>query len=65
VPSHVDILGEWMYSSMHVVSFTLQLLYSQGRSPWYLLDRRLGGPQSSSGHGGEEKNSQFLLGIKP
>jgi hypothetical protein len=22
------------------------------------LDRRLGGPQSSSGHGGEEKNSQ-------
>jgi len=28
-------------------------------SPWYPLDRRLGGPQSRSGHsGGEEKNSQ-------
>jgi hypothetical protein len=27
-------------------------------SPWYSLDRRLGGPQSRSGRGGEEKNSQ-------
>jgi len=26
-------------------------LYSQGKSPWYPLDRRLGGPQSRSGHG--------------
>jgi hypothetical protein len=24
----------------------------QGKSPWYTLDRRLGGPQSRSGHGG-------------
>jgi len=24
----------------------------QGKSPWYLLDRRLRGPQSQSGHGG-------------
>jgi hypothetical protein len=23
----------------------------QGKSPWYPLDRRLGGPQSRSGHG--------------
>jgi hypothetical protein len=30
----------------------------QGRRPWYPLDRRLGGPQSRSEHGGEEKNSQ-------
>jgi hypothetical protein len=30
----------------------------QGKSPWYPLDRRLGGPQSRSGRGGEEKNSQ-------
>jgi hypothetical protein len=30
----------------------------QGKSPHYLLDRRLGGPQSRSGHGGEEKNFQ-------
>jgi hypothetical protein len=31
---------------------------SQGKSPWYPLDRRLGEPQSRSGRGGEEKNSQ-------
>jgi hypothetical protein len=29
------------------------------------LDRRLGGPQSRSGHGGEEKNSQTLPGLEP
>jgi len=29
----------------------------QGKSPWYPLDRRLGGSHSRSGHGGEEKNS--------
>jgi hypothetical protein len=29
-----------------------------GKEPWYPLDRRLGGPQSRSGRGGEEKNSQ-------
>jgi hypothetical protein len=40
-----------------VVSFTPLPLYSQGEDPWYPLDRRLGGPQSRSGHGGEEKNS--------
>jgi hypothetical protein len=37
-----------------VVSFTLQPLYPQGESPWYPLDRRLSGPQSRSGRGGEE-----------
>jgi len=37
----------------------------QGRNPWYPLDRRLGGPQNRSGHGGEEKNSQPLPGPKP
>jgi hypothetical protein len=36
----------------------------QGKSPWYPLDRRLGGPQSRSGHGGEEKNSQLLPGFE-
>jgi len=30
------------------------------KSPWYLWDRRLGGPQSRSGRAGEEKNSQPL-----
>jgi hypothetical protein len=29
------------------------------------LDRRLGGPQSRSGRGGEEKNSQPLPGLEP
>jgi hypothetical protein len=33
-------------------------LYPQGKNPSYTLDRRPGGPQSSSGCGGEEKNSQ-------
>jgi hypothetical protein len=37
----------------------------QGKSPWYPLDSRLGGPQSRSGRGGEEKNSQHLLGLEP
>jgi hypothetical protein len=42
-----------------------QPLYSQGKSPWYPLDRRLGGLQSQSGRGGEEKNSQLLPGLEP
>jgi hypothetical protein len=29
------------------------------------LDRKLGGPQGQSGHGGEEKNSQPLPGLEP
>jgi len=29
------------------------------------LDRRLGGPQSHSGHDGEEENSQFPPGMEP
>jgi hypothetical protein len=48
-----------------VVSFTPWPLYPQGKSPWYPLDRRLGGPQSRSGRGGEEKNSQPAPGIEP
>jgi hypothetical protein len=31
----------------------------------YPLDRRLGGPQSWSGCGGEEKNTQPLPGLEP
>jgi hypothetical protein len=30
-------------------------LYPQGKTLWYPLDRRLGGPQSRFGRGGEEK----------
>jgi hypothetical protein len=36
----------------------------QGKNPWYPLDRRLGGPQSRSGRGGLEKNSQPPPGIE-
>jgi hypothetical protein len=35
-----------------------------GKEPLYPLDRRLGGPQSHSGRGGEEKNSQPPPGIE-
>jgi hypothetical protein len=47
-----------------VVSFTPRPLYPQGKNPWYPLDRRLGGLQSRSGRGGEEKNSQPLSGLE-
>jgi hypothetical protein len=36
-----------------------------GNKPWYPLDRRLGGTQRRSEHGGEEKNSQPLPGLEP
>jgi hypothetical protein len=36
----------------------------QGKSPWFPLDRKMGGPQSRSGRGGEEKNTQPSSGIK-
>jgi hypothetical protein len=45
-------------------SFTPLPLYPQGKSPWYLLDRRLGGTQSWSGCSGVEKNSQPLSGLE-
>jgi hypothetical protein len=48
-----------------VVSFTPQPLYPQGKIPCYPLDRRLGGLQSRSGRGGEEKNFQPPPGIEP
>jgi hypothetical protein len=43
--------GEWSASR-------LGRFNPRERAPWYPLDRRLGGPQSRSGRGGEEKNSQ-------
>jgi hypothetical protein len=36
-----------------------------GKSPWYPLDKRLGGPQSRYEGGGEEKNSQPLPVLEP
>jgi len=46
-------------------AFTPGPLYLQEKIPRYPLDRRLGGPQSRSGRGDEEKNSQPPPGIEP
>jgi hypothetical protein len=44
----LDLSNSWWW----VVSFTPQQFYPRGISPWFLLDRRLGGHQSWSGwHG--------------
>jgi hypothetical protein len=59
-PSILDLGSRWR----SVVSFTPRPLYPQGKSPWYPLDKKLGGPQSRSGGGGEEKNSQPLPGLE-
>jgi len=59
-PCHEGILGG-MEVQLHsffdlgitwrwVVSFTPWPLNPQGKGPWYPLDRKLGGPQSQSGH---------------
>jgi hypothetical protein len=40
-------------------------LTTQGKNPWYPLDRRLGGPQSRFGRGGKDKNSHPLPGPEP
>jgi len=48
-----------------VDSFTSRPLYPQRKKPWYPLYRRLGGPQSLSGHGDEGKNSQPLSAVEP
>jgi hypothetical protein len=67
-------MGEWRYNSTildlstgwrWLVSFTPRALYSRGKSPLYPLYRRLGGPQSRSGHCGVEKNLLQLPGIEP
>jgi hypothetical protein len=52
-PGILDLGTRWRW----VVSFAPWPLYPQGKSPSYTLDRRLGGLQSRSGRGGEEKNS--------
>jgi hypothetical protein len=53
VHSFFDLGARWRC----VVSFTPRPLSPQGKSPWYPMYRRLDGPQSRSGRGGEEKNS--------
>jgi len=57
---HQAMKARWPWYWMALVSFTPQPLYPQGKSPWYPLYRRLGGLQSRSGRGGEEKNSLSL-----
>jgi hypothetical protein len=73
-PRHEGVLGEWGIAP-HILdlgtswrwvdSFTLRQLYPQGKIPWYPLDRRLGGPQSCSGCGGEEKTSHPHRELNP
>jgi hypothetical protein len=60
-PRILDLGTKWRW----VFTFMPRPLYSQGKSPWYPLERRLDGPQSRSGHGGEEKNYQPLPGLEP
>jgi hypothetical protein len=52
-------LDEWEWSASSPGRFTPR------ESPLYQLDRRLGGLQSRSGRGGEEKYSQPPPGIEP
>jgi len=44
-----------------VVSFTLRPLYPRRESPWYSLNRRIGGPQSRSGRGCINEKKSLLL----
>jgi hypothetical protein len=50
-----------MSSQLHA----LTSLPPHGKSPWYTLDRKLGGTQRRSGRGGEEETSQLLPGLEP
>jgi len=59
-PRILNLSPTWMW----VVSFTYRSLYSRGNIPRYPLYRRLGGPQSWYGRGGEEKISLSLPGIE-
>jgi hypothetical protein len=65
-------MGEWRYSSTvldfdtrWVVSFAPWPLYPRVKSPRYLLDMRLGGPQRRSGRCEENKNILPLLKMEP
>jgi hypothetical protein len=67
-------VGEWRYSCTipdlgtrwrWVVSLTRWRLYHCGKSPWYPLNRTLGGPQSRFWRCGVEKNMLPLTEIEP
>jgi hypothetical protein len=47
-----------------MVSFTSRPLYLPGKRPWYPLHRRLGGLQSRSEHGYEEKKFPAPAGTR-
>jgi hypothetical protein len=49
-PCILDLGTRWLW----VVSFTTRPFYPQEKSPWFQFDRRLGGPQSRSGHCSEK-----------
>jgi hypothetical protein len=63
------MMREWRYSSTHSITSTIDggawSASPPGNESWYPLDRRQGGPQSWSGHGVEENNSQPPTGIEP
>jgi hypothetical protein len=72
-PCHTGVLGNGVIAPRiidlgirwrRMVSFTRRPRYPQEKSPWNLLDRRLGGPRSQSGHGGEEENTQHMPGLE-
>jgi hypothetical protein len=62
---------EWRCNSTHYLTSVLDggewsaSYIPQGKSPRYPLDRRLGRPQTRSGHGVEEKNFQPPPRIEP
>jgi len=58
------ILSPWHYMEVSV-QFHAPSASPQGRSLRYPLDRRLGGPQSRSGRGVKEKNSQLRSSDRP
>jgi hypothetical protein len=60
-PHILELKTRWKW----VVSSTPRPLYPQVKRFWYPMDRRVGGPQSQSGHSGEKKNSQPLPWLKP
>jgi hypothetical protein len=61
-PHFLDLGTGWRWE----VSFTAPAALPPGKEPLvHPLDRRLGRPQSQSGRGGEEKNSQPVLGLEP
>jgi hypothetical protein len=72
---HEGVLGKWRYRSIHSLTSALDggerpasrpgRFTPPRKCPWYPLDRRLSGPQSRSGCGGEEKNSQPLPALEP